>query len=288
MRIAVIGAGLFGCVIAETLARLEGHSVTIIDNHRATRGSDPAACLIKPSWINSMISTDKNAALDLLNVLYGVQDIQFAVPPTRALATVHWVDPARVLNPQSPLISRLRAAVTGIWRNARDSKWAVDIDSGEMWNNEFDRVVVAAGVWCNDILLNHKRIEVEGLAARAGAAFLWRDTFITQPFIFPWAPFRQVVGFNRGDGAWVSDGTAVKPESWDDKRADACKQRCSAIACLPAGAPEVLYGLRPYVPNAKPAYLQEHDDGVWVATGGAKNGTIAAAWCALRLRETFT
>jgi hypothetical protein len=33
----------------------------------------------------------------------------------------------------------------------------------------------------------------------------------------------------------------------------------------------------------KPCYLAEVRPQLWVATGGAKNGTLAAAWCAHEL-----
>jgi glycine/D-amino acid oxidase-like deaminating enzyme len=50
----------------------------------------------------------------------------------------------------------------------------------------------------------------------------------------------------------------------------------------------VLTGLRPYVPGAKPCVLAEPHPGLWVVTGGAKNGTAAAGWAARKLSEALS
>jgi hypothetical protein len=46
-------------------------------------------------------------------------------------------------------------------------------------------------------------------------------------------------------------------------------------------------GHRPYVKGAQPCYLKEHASGLWVVTGGAKNGTIASGWAASELGKVL-
>ncbi len=295
-RVAVIGAGLFGSIIAHTLVA-QGHSVVLFDDDKPGAGSKPAACLMKPSWFsNAMPKKESEAALALLDDLYGVEDIEFTLRPKVARATVHWVSPYKVLTPERSFTSltRVNATVDRIVENGGGS-WMV---SGVMGDKRcsaqhVNKVIVAAGVWCNDILIQARghhpeAIHVEGLQGRAGSAFLWdkEQCVWEQPFIAPWAPFKQIVAFDRGDGFWTGDGQSILPKNWTPEHSRKSLERCRGQLNLIRHVerqPVELHGIRPYVPNAKPCYLAEHAPNVWVCTGGAKNGTIAAAWAALEL-----
>lgn len=295
-RIAVVGAGLFGSIISHTLA-YQGHEVVQIDAGKPGSGSKPAACLMKPSWFSSaMPKRESEEALDLLDRMYGVEDLQFTLRPTRGLVTVHWVRPTRILspdNPTTPTVLRVEGEVVKIKSNGVPHSWMVIARAGEwaLKPQHANVVVVAAGVWCNDILVQERghepeALHVDGLQGRAGSAFLWPQEAarFNSPYIHPWAPYKQIVGFDRGDGFWAGDGSSIKPENWTPQRSADSLARCAKSLNLPARySVQELHGIRPYVPNAKPCYLAEHHEGVWVCTGGAKNGTIAAAWAALQL-----
>lgn len=266
----VIGAGLFGSIIAAEL-RAQGRSVLTIDDRRPEAGSRPAACLMKPSWFSGLGREVTDPSLALLDRLYGVHDLSFRVGPGHA--TVHWCDPARILVEEP-----MEARVIGV-RRASSGGWAVGLGSAAL---VVPLVVVAAGVWTPDL------VPVEGgLQGQAGMAFLWPREVMDgiEPFIRPWAPYRQLVAFDRGDGAWVGDGTAIKRENWTSDWEHVSYERCaSAVGRLGLGDRErgvvrPMFGIRPYS-KARPCYLREHQPGLWVATGGAKNGTIAAGWCA--------
>jgi hypothetical protein len=79
-------------------------------------------------------------------------------------------------------------------------------------------------------------------------------------------------------------------KNWDKKRENMLYDRCSNFVHRrdfsdhETGHVKQLYGVRPYSKDAKkskkPCYLQEMQPGLWAATGGAKNGTIAAGWAA--------
>lgn len=271
--VVVVGAGLFGSIIAQRL-RTRGRSVVVVDSQEQSAGSYPAACLMKPGWYSGLGKEVHEPALALLDELYGVQDIQFKIGP--AHTTVHWVPPSQILlDPDNT------ARVTRIIR--RGDEWDVIVQAASLSAIIRARtVVVAAGMWTPNL------VPVEGgLKGQAGVAFLWPSDVMAgiEPFIQVWAPYKQLVAFDRGDGTWVGDGSAIIPANWTTARENQSYDRCSrAVGRLGLGDRErgvvrTLYGVRPYT-KFKPCYLREHEPGLWVATGGAKNGTIAAAWCA--------
>lgn len=269
MKVAVIGAGLFGSIIAAQL-RAAGRTVTVIDDARPASGSRPAACLMKPSWFSSMPREEVEASLGLLDRLYGVQGLAFTLRPTGLKATVHWVDPAKVLKGED-----LRARVREIVRWEKSWKICFANDRGIMRPPIFvDRVVVATGVWTEELAPIFKGL----VTGQAGVAFLAPNQTVDEPFIKVWAPYKQIVAFNRGDGAWVGDGSSIKAANWTDEHETTSYYRCKdAFGCTDNVRP--LFGIRPYV-KGRPYLLDEPYPGYWVATGGAKNGTVAAGWVA--------
>lgn len=261
--VIVIGAGLFGSVIAAAF-RSRGEDVLVIDDNRTGSGSKPAACLMRPSWFSSLGKEVYKPSLELLDQLYGVKDLPFKTAV--GTVSVHWCNPVSILK--------------GF--DLRDTVRKIS-PSGKSWRVELPRrmetakcVVVAAGIW-SQILA-----PVEGgLVGQAGMACLWPKERLEQPFIKVWAPYKQISAFNRGDGLWVGDSNSVRMDKWSPVYVKATEQRCSSAVKL-TSAPVQLYGVRPYS-SMKPCYLKETKPGLWVATGGAKNGTLAAGWCASEL-----
>jgi hypothetical protein len=116
-----------------------------------------------------------------------------------------------------------------------------------------------------------------------GAAFLWSDyDGPTEPAIRPWAPYKQLVRFNRGDGIWCGDGSAIIPENWTLERQLQSRKRCAEFVGKSETSSKLLVGIRPYIKLQKkaPCLVERLNKGIWVATGGAKNGTMSAAWAA--------
>ena len=284
----VVGAGLFGQIIAKAL-EAQGRSVMIIDSGHPEAGSKPAACLMKPSWFSGMGRDIYEPSLRLLDDLYGVQDVEFELRPKSigkiGSATVHWIPPAKILSRPS-----LHGVVTRVYPGrVHTPKETI----------EAPLVVVAAGIWTEALLPQYKQV------GQKGVAFLWPrcnggSKFIIEgqkgantftPFIRPWAPYRQMVGFDRGDGYWFSDGTAIKAENWTSEREEKSYERAKgAVDLFGHGqrykdTPTVLLGIRPYAKGHKPCLLEEVEPGLWVASGGAKNGTVAAGHCAHVIRE---
>ncbi|ALH23721.1 putative FAD dependent oxidoreductase [Pseudomonas phage PaMx11] len=277
--VIVVGAGLFGSIAAKALAQA-GLAVVGVDDSRPGAGSLPAACLMKPSWFSSMGKDKFEPSLELLDRIYGVKDISFKVGLLRA--TVHWCDPAQILGDEE--VPVYREKVTALTRTS--SGWAVSLEGREA-ALEARSVVVAAGVWTSELVRSQA---LGGLVGRAGVAFRWQDMQLEEQFISPWAPYRQTVGFNISPTeVWVGDGSAIKPENWNQDRQNVSYSRCAqaidraGFGDQEAGRVKALYGIRPYIAGVKPCLLEEVEPGLWALTGGAKNGTISAGWAASEL-----
>lgn len=265
--VIVVGAGLFGSVIAASL-RGQGMDVVVIDDARVGAGSKPAACLMKSGWFAGLGKEIYEPALRELDILYGVKDLNFRIGPGHA--TVHWVAPSSILigADHDARVDSL-TPINGGWEVM--TSWI--LDRHPLYAR---RVVLATGVWANE--LSPIAVDVKG---QAGMAFLYPEERIDEPFISPWAPYRQLVAFNRGDGLWVGDGTSIKHENWSSEHAKVCEERARKYVPV-TSKPTRLFGIRPYA-KEKPCILREQMPGLWVASGGAKNGTLAAGWCGHRL-----
>jgi len=276
----VIGSGLFGRIIAKAL-RADGRDVLILNREEVMAGSKPAACLMKPSWFSGMGKDVYEPSLKLLDDLYGIRDVQFTLRPKLAKATVHWIPPAEILHGPYTV-----ANVTSIQDNV--------VFTGDGAALEARLIVVAAGIWTEDLLPQYDQIPQKGVA------FLWGGLHLDEPFVKPWAPYRQLVGFNRGDGIWASDGTAIQWKNWTQTREEQALARCQDAleegtarhgtvaefeSIFERRPPRKLTGIRPYAKGHKPCLLEEVRPGLWVASGGAKNGTVAAGYCAHIIRE---
>ncbi len=267
--VLIIGAGLFGQVIAKQLREI-GRQVMLVDAGYAHSGSRPSACLMKPSWMGAVAKADQEASLLLLDRHYGVKQVSFKAGPIK-LDSVHWVNPRQILG------EYIHDKVTSVIACGALFEAQLEI------NGSFQAkvVIVAAGVWSSELLT------VPGLKAQAGASCLWKNASIEQPFISVWAPYKQVVAFNMEQDLWVGDGSALNENSWTEQRQAQTAKRCADHVGRDVTQAEVLMGLRPYVPKGemegRPCYLVERLPGLWIATGGAKNGTIAAGWAAHEL-----
>ena len=274
--VIVVGSGLFGSIISRHL-RCLGMDVHVVDDRRPNAGSAPAACLMKPSWLSSLTKEQISASMSVLDRLYRISTLNFEVQALRGKVTssdVFWVDPRDVFNNVLDRNACVRRVDAG----------TVVTENGFIL--EARHIIVAAGIWTQSLLPSIKQ---RGLV---GAACLWRGGHIGQPFIRPWAPFKQIVAFNRGDGLWVGDGSAIKLENWTDERQALTVDRCASavlgqVKGLPDNSLRVMRGIRPYA-KGRPYILEETSPGVWAASGGAKNGTAAAGYVAHELGERLS
>jgi glycine/D-amino acid oxidase-like deaminating enzyme len=274
----VVGAGLFGQIITAELRR-QGQQVLMLDRREPLAGSGPAACLMKPSWFSGLGRAVYEPALETLDHLYHLRDLTFDVHVGKsgkiAQARVHWVDPRDVLDKEFRHCSVLQVAAG-----------RVVLSTGETL--EARNIIVAAGVWTETLLRQYAQGWQRGMAALyPGARPEGRGV------IKAWAPYRQLVGFDRLDGLWVGDGSAIKHANWTQGREEEILARETKLArrlvgSSPLPQPRLLQGLRPYWKGAGPCLLERVEEGLWVASGGAKNGTLSAGWAAWRLARELT
>lgn len=270
----IVGGGLFGSVIAQEL-RSQGRRVEVLDRGEPLAGSGPAACLMKPSWFAGLGKEVHVPALETLDRLYGVNDLQFTLHVGAGFATgiVHWVNPRHILRFGKRYCS-VAAVAPGRVILAADQGAQPEV-------LEARHVIVAAGVWTQQLLRQYEQ------GWQRGMAVLYPEAHTSTGIIKPWAPYRQLVGFDRGDGVWVGDGSAIKHTNWSPTREEEILSRERKLARRMIGPvlplEDQLQGLRPYWKGGKPCLLERVEDGLWVASGGAKNGTLAAGWCAWRL-----
>lgn len=273
---AIIGNGIFGAIIAKKL-RKQGMQILTIDSNEKLAGSKPAACLMKPSWYAAMGPETYKPAMKLLEELYNVEKIEFQTKVKKVI--VDWINPLSILIPAD-----VNGRISEIYK-FKDG-WQIIRDCGN--NSAYPvirtkNIILAAGVWCNKILSNSGLPIVEDLKAQTGTSFKVLGQTL-QPRIHIWMPYKQIVDFNISTThVWVGDGIAV-PE-YTDEHLLKSQIRCANFLGTYVTDLIPTTGHRPYVKNAKPCYLKEHAHGLWVVTGGAKNGTIAAGWAAHTLGE---
>lgn len=292
LDVLIVGGGLFGQIIGKHLKR-QGRTVTIMDAELMGAASPAAACLMKPSWLTKMSKTDQATAMAVLDENYGVHEIEAHVAVVGTMGkrtTIYWVAPASILKPEN--VVKQTVTKVGTDGDNGDQPWyrvvtpvADHPDLGQDAYGRANLIIVAAGIFCNELL--PQGYHVPNLSGQWGAAFTWpcdpdRESRVS---IRAWAPYKQLVCLpNRRPGElWIGDGTALKNLTQDRIRASA--ERCASFQGL--GTPEhQLIGARPYVKGlSAPAYLKEVRPNLWVATGGAKNGTAGAAWAAHKLAQ---
>ncbi len=264
-QVVIVGAGLFGCIAAD-ICRHAGRKVVLLDSNEEMSGSKPAACLMKPSWMTGLGKKVVTTGMSVLEELYGVREIEFVVNGLKR-QDVFWVPPNKILRRSDKIKDKVVEVRDGI----------VTTSSGTVYEGE---VLVAAGVW-TDLL-----VDIEPQDRLVGAALLYSGK--TDPEIHIWAPYRQAVKFNRTPNQiWFGDGTAIKHKNFDySERVGASINRAEKIFGL-SKPKSVIVGSRPYTRGRKGVFEQVYEH-TWVSTGGAKNGTILAAYQASLFLEAIS
>jgi glycine/D-amino acid oxidase-like deaminating enzyme len=281
----IVGAGLFGRLIGKEL-RSRGQRVIYLDSGRPMAGSKPAACIMKPSWAASMSKKEYEDALEFLDRHYGVEQIELSVIG-KAGIKADWVRPSKILGEEIPLLISAEVQRWNSFENRRVVEYFQRSTNtvGQIWGHN---LILATGHW-TDLCRNLS----DRVYGRGGFAISGRGQ-LARPYLSPWAPYRQIIGFNRGpDEVWVGDGTALLPERLNERAmVEKSVNRC--VDSLPKDFVrdgqmwDVLKGIRPYFKGPKaPALVKGIGPRTWVATGGAKNGTLGGAWAARQIADAI-
>lgn len=257
--VVIVGNGLFGS-IAATLARSKGHVVTVISNGEKLAASKASGCVLAPSWLSSLERHQVDTAMEVLSTLYQVEDLVFK---TNLLKTFK----AKRVDLDAVLV---KPDVEGKVVSVGDG--VVTLEDGRKFTG---CVLVAAGIWSQHL------VEMPPIKGLYGASVRFTGTQVDDPRIHAYAPYRQAVAINlKKRAVWMGDGTALVQATWvkeEPQRIKDTTERASKLFGL-QGKHVVSVGVRPYVEGHKAGYFARISPKTWVSTGGAKNGTVLAAW----------
>lgn len=273
-NIVIVGAGLFGSIAAR-LARDAGHTVTVIDANLPFAASKASGCVLAPSWLNSMERSQIDTSLAILDELYGLI-------PLELHSNLGKVFKAQRVNLSDVLVKPdLELIVDGV------TDGVVPTPAGKYRG----KVLVAAGVKSFELLsLSSFPGDLPRMKALWGASL----TFNTQlkksaARLHVYAPYKQAVAFNNGSKhVWMGDGTSLVEATWakqQEGRVLDTMRRAKSLFGLPAVPPVVNVGARPCVEGYKAGFFGRLGPHTWVSTGGAKNGTVLAAWQAYQFLQ---
>jgi len=267
-NVIIVGNGLFGS-IAATLARAHGHSVTVVSNNEANAASLASGCVLAPSWLSSLGKDTAEAAMAVLAQLYTVHPVVFQTNMIKSFKASR-VDPADILVP-ADIVGKVVAVGNG---------W-VDVETSPDFKPDRlkGKVLIAAGVWSGSLATMPTIRGLWGASVRVRAQ-------LAEPRISVYAPYRQAVAFNMTKKeVWMGDGTALIEQTWrkeSAQRIETTLGRAVDLFGLPVAGKKVFVGARPYVEGHKAGFFEKVHPNTWVSTGGAKNGTVLAAWQAER------
>jgi hypothetical protein len=149
-------------------------------------------------------------------------------------------------------------------------------------------VLVAAGIWSRNL------VDMPVIRGLYGASLRFKNAQIKTPLLHVYQPYKQAIAVNLDSKTvWFGDGTALIEKTWfkeEAARLTATAQRAATQLkgnVTPNATPQAFKGARPYVEGYKAGYFERVHPKTWVSTGGAKNGTVLAAWQALKFVEAL-
>lgn len=256
--VIIIGAGLFGSIAAR-LADRKGHDVTVLDCGEPWAASKASGCVLAPSWVSSLTSEQVTTAGEVLAGLAPVEPLLFKTNMLKSFKA-NRIDPRKILV-KPDLTERVVSVGDGV----------VQLEGGHKLKGI---VLVAAGIASSSL------VEMPKVKGLWGASLTFK-TQITDPRIHVYAPYRQAVAFNMdAKTVWMGDGTALVEKTWAKSSEEylyATVSRAEKLFKL-RDPVKIAAGARPYVEGHKAGYFARVHPKTWVSTGGAKNGTVLAAY----------
>jgi hypothetical protein len=271
--VVVIGAGLFGSIIAKEL-RETGKEVLVLDCEKKRAASKVAGCLIKPFGHTKLFPCGGlRYALNFLDRHYTLRVVKFQTEkPEKPMLYVRNTD-VLLGHDYTVMVKTIDFARLG-----DGYRILCDDEDGDEHVFRAKTVVVCAGLWSNRL------VPIYETKVLGSVAVLNRDATIV--------PKKKAIHYNlyprsinRGDGAWVSGEELLKIKNWNQARRQEAFEKYTKFAGMPEENSELLFGYCSRVKHEKPCLLKEIQPHLWVATGGGTNSTILAAYAARHIAK---
>lgn len=277
----IVGNGILGATIAESL-RKQKLETLVIDAHLPMAGTSPSGGHLKPSWFGGMDKAEYEPAMQLLDETWGLSVDEFVIIGSLGLVKtkVYRVDTDKVGT------KHIVGKVTEV-ENVEHEPVVTVLRGEQLSKYRCKLLILATGVWANTFDFGVECASKQGVSFRMPGK-------LSKPFIFPWAPYKQVVAHQQTENSiWIGDGSAILSKNWTDKRTAECLARCQSTLgkklvtyrSNPPAPLETRKGLRAYCehPKNEPCLFKLVTDKLIIATGAGKSGTIAAGFCARRI-----
>jgi glycine/D-amino acid oxidase-like deaminating enzyme len=303
MRILIVGAGIFGMVLAKVL-KSEGYEIHVADDNREGSGSSAAGCLMKPSWVSELSKEQYSESMSTLESIVNVKDVpflssfsfgKFSVNAPKLVTDVRFTNPEELLG----RVEGIQFHDGEIVRIAQEGNKFTAIMNDPSWGysgTAFDKVFVCAGVWSRVLVRrfitenSHRLCDLTGMT---GASVRWSPAELSSGHMSFYTPYKQAVVFNIARGVvWGGDNCTVSSDKYNEEFKCRTVERCMNLVIAKGShktkdfeslRQQVTVGHRPFVKHALPSLVEEIIPGLWVNTGGAKNGTLAAGWAANKI-----
>lgn len=269
-RLVIVGSGLYGS-LAKKLAG-DGFAVTVIDAQLEHRASLCSAGLMKPSWASHLRAAEYRSVIQVLDDAYGVDVIDFTMRPSGKVVKVHRLDVVNKVLVQPDVVGKVIAI--------DERQKAVKLDTGELIY--FDYLYLALGVWAGDLTPS---VDVE---KQWGQILKYKTQDTINPTICVWRPFKHAVTLPLGNNEfWFGDGLGAKTFSKlpsQDEFLARSRKYAEGLSGIQHNSLRIV-GARPKVKAAPNGLFKVMTNGIFVGTGGAKNGALSGTIAALRLKS---
>jgi len=279
--VIVIGRGLFGSMIYNLLNE-SGLDVVIIDSNEPMSASKCSFGVWKEGWINDVIKKEANSGMGILDrFAEGIKDIQLYNIKKDRLEDFKKVDCSKILVKDEYEWGRIVSIKNKVVR------YHVNTD-GEIVEIAARRaIIVAAGAWTTDVLKLAGIKENLPKIDRVWGATLDLKLQLEENRILEWAPYRQSVLVRMNGHFCFGDGATVKNPKISDVRVENASNRLLnhlndivGVNVSPDRIIDVNEGYRPYLKKGTTSLVNNHNDWLISATGGAKNSTILCGYVA--------
>lgn len=279
--VIIIGAGLIGSMAAKLL-RKNNYSVLIVDSEQQFAASKCAFGVWKKGWINKELKPLVDEGMDLLQEVCGpVQEIEFYNPVKQKTIKMNFVDPKKIIEKADMFVH-----VHRIINNEVHGSSSFYENYGDIKLKAKKAIFVAAGVYTS-WLVNHPTDAYYGEVFRV-------EPYADGNLTYDWAPYKQAILLKTNDRYLFGDGSSVKnPDvrTFDFRKfSQRIQEHLENIAEYNSGIKpeqEKLAGYRPYLKERNHQYFKKHRDGLYSATGTAKNTTILCGHIAKQLLKSI-